>query len=452
MYMKKFQKILVMVLLCTLFGLLFSACGNTGEKAPANKGANTVDSPESPSSTASFSWATWCLSEESLEPTYDAMAKTFISKNPNVQIEYVTYPYANYKDQLIISAAAENSPDISHIKAEWLPELIDVGSLMDLTGVLSDKLKEDYFPSFLEGVTVDGKILAAPWFNNPMAMFYNKTLLTKAGIQELPKNWDELMDAAYKISALGADENGNKIYGYAIPITKAEPAFGYNFFSHMWAWGGEFMNEKGEIVINTPENVAAFDELRQLIKDEITPNGATCKDIRNLFAQGVIGFYYDLQMCTGVFAQASPKGEAFAEEYGAMVIPEKNGPNGFAYTTEHHLAVAKTATETEMIGKFIDHMTGKEVIQLLYDAGMGKMPDRKSVAELEIFSNPADEITKAFVAALDTVRTLPTRDAAFSLADEAFADAMAKLSISNDSTEKIVADLEETVKELYGQK
>lgn len=450
--MKKFRQILAAVLACMLLGFLFSACSNTNEKPTiSNEEAAISNSTGNTSAPVSFTWATWCLSEESLEPTYDAMAKTFMSKNPNAQIEYVTYPYANYKDQLIISAAADNAPDISHIKAEWMPDLIDIGSLMDLSNVLSDELKEDYYPNFLSGVTVDGKVLAAPWFNNPMAMFYNKTLMEKAGIKELPKNWDELMDAAYKISQLGTDENGNKIYGYAIPITKAEPAFGYNFFSHMWAWGGEFMNEKGEIVINTPENVAAFDELRQLIKDEITPNGATCRDIRNLFAQGVVGFFYDLQMCTGVFAQASPKGEAFAEEYGAMVIPEKDGPNGFAYTTEHLLAVAKTAKETDMIEKYIEHLTGKEVIQLLYDAGMGKMPDRKSVAELEIFSNPKDDITKAFVAALDTVRTLPTRDAAFTLADEAFADAMAKLSISSDSTEKIVADLEKTVKELYGQ-
>jgi ABC-type glycerol-3-phosphate transport system substrate-binding protein len=284
-----------------------------------------------------------------------------------------------------------------------------------------------------------------------MALFYNKTLLAKAGVTDLPQTWGELMDTARKISALGTDENGNKIYGYAIPITKVEPAFGYNFFSHMWAHHGEFIDENGNIVINTPENVAAFEELRGLIADEITPNGATCRDIRNLFAQGFIGFFYDLQMCVGVFEAASPKGADFADEYGAMVIPEIDGPNGFAYTTEHLLAVSKTAKETEAISRFLTFMTGNDVLQILYDGGMGKMPDRVSVAEMDIFANPDSEITKAFVNALGTVRSLPTSNSAFSLADEAFADAMTLLSISSDSTEKIVADLDERVKELYGQ-
>lgn len=402
-------------------------------------------------SQVTITWGTWCMSEESLAPTYQKMLDVFMERNPDIKIECVTYPYANYKDQMVIAAVANNAPDVMHIKADWMRDLIELGALMELNDVMDAELQADYFPSFLQGVSYDGKIMAAPWFNNPMAMFYNKTLLEKAGVTELPQNWGELMEAARKISALGTDENGNKIYGYAIPITKAEPAFGYNFFSHMWAHHGEYIDANGNIVINSPENVAAFDELRTLVADEITPNGATCRDIRNLFAQGVIGFFYDLQMAVGVFEAASPKGADFAKEYGAMVIPEIDGPNGFAYTTEHLLAVSKNAKETEAIDRFLSFMSSGDVLQILYDGGMGKMPDRVSVADRDIFANPKSEITKAFVAALGTVRSLPTSNSAFALADEAFADAMTLLSISSDSTEKIVADLDARVKELYEQ-
>ena len=79
------------------------------------------------------------------------------------------------------------------------------------------------------------------------------------------------------------------------------------------------------------------------------------------------------------------------------------------------------------------------------------MPDRSSVAEMEIFTNPDKELTKGFVAAVPTARSLPCDNTAFMQADEAFMDALAQLTISEDSVEKIVADLDARVKELYGR-
>jgi multiple sugar transport system substrate-binding protein len=68
-----------------------------------------------------LTWATWAIAEEALKPTYMAMITTFMKDHPDVKIKPVTYPYAQYLDQLIISAASGNAPDIAHIKSEWLP-------------------------------------------------------------------------------------------------------------------------------------------------------------------------------------------------------------------------------------------------------------------------------------------------------------------------------------------
>jgi len=80
------------------------------------------------------------------------------------------------------------------------------------------------------------------------------------------------------------------------------------------------------------------------------------------------------------------------------------------------------------------------------------MPARSSVTEMEIFKNPAKEITKAFVAQLASARSLPGMHESFMLADEAFVDTLALLTISKDPVDKIVKDLDAKVKELYGQK
>ena len=455
--MKSCKRVLLLLLAGILVLSLFSGC-NSGTKTETTQASTSAAAATAAQTTAdsnekkTFSWATWALSEESLKPTYTAMAQTFMDANPNVTIETVAYPYAQYKDQLVISAAASNAPDIAHVKAEWVPALLKLGALQNLNDVLSPELKKDYFEAILNGVTVDGKIISAPWFTNPYALYYNKTLMEKAGIKELPKNWTELMAAARKISALGKDANGNKIYGYALSNNKSAPGSGYNFFPHMWTYGGDFCDANGNITIYTPENVKAFEEAKSLYVDEISPNGSTFKDLRNLFAQGCIGFYYDLEMAQGPIAEASPKGEEFAKEYSAMVLPAMDGLNGYAYITEHHLAIFNTCKELPTVAAFADHMSGKVVLQILFDAGMGKMPARTSVTEMEIFKNPAKEITKAFVAQLATARSLPGMHESFMLADEAFVDTLALLTISKDPVDKIVKDLDAKVKELYGQK
>jgi hypothetical protein len=67
------------------------------------------------------------------------------------------------------------------------------------------------------------------------------------------------------------------------------------------------------------------------------------------------------------------------------------------------------------------------------------------------FANPSDPFTATFVKQLETAVIPPTYQAHFAEADEAFADALAELTISDDSTEDIVANLDAEVKLLYGQ-
>lgn len=397
-----------------------------------------------------ITWATWCVSEEALKPTYMAIANTYMEQHPDVEIEVVTWPYAQYKDQLIISAAADNAPDIAHVKKEWLPELLEMGVLRDLTNVITDEVKNDYIPSILEAATVDGKVMSAPWFNNDYALYYNKTLMAKAGIETVPTTWSELIEDIKKISALGSDEFGNKIYGYACLSSKNEVGTGYNFLPHMWAYGGNLLDENGNVIIDSPENLAAFTEMADLFLSGDCPNGLSAIDIRNLFAQGIVGFYYDLEMAAGVFDNASPKGSDFRDEYGVMCIPAADGPDGAGYIIEHHLAVFNTADEDDVLSDFITYMTGDTVLQILYDGGMGKLPDRISVLNNDTFTNPDNPMTKVFIDSLNSAKSLPNNKAAFMLCDEKFQDALAKLAVGTDPAQ-VVKELDADCKALYGQ-
>ena len=432
---KVFSLIVIFSLLCTTLVL----AGGSQETAETGDTMEVV------------TWASWALAEESLKPIYMSMIEEFMRQNPDIKVETVAYPYAQYKDQIIISAAAGNAPDVVHIKEEWVPPLMGLDALLPLDDYMDPQARADFFPEILGGVTYNGSVMCMPWFNNPYALYYNKTLMEKAGVDSLPQDLNELFEAARKISALGADENGNKIYGYLQPNSKTEPGVGYNFFPVMWGFGGKFTNADGSINIYSPENIKAFKTAKALYDDDISPNGATFKDARNLFAQGVIGFYYDIEMAAAPINAASPKGDAFSEEYSTTVIPQENGPDGYGYLIQHHNVVFKSCEHKAAAVKLAEFLAGPEVLQILYDAGMGKMPARKSVLDMEIFTNPAKSLSKAFINAMPTARPLPTGAENFMLAEEAIADALTLLTITDDSVETVVKDLDVQIKELYGQ-
>jgi len=434
----------VICLLLAVFLLISPMVFATGseEMKTTEKGADE---------TVTITWASWALAEESLKPTYMAMVNEFMRQNPNVKVETVAYPYSQYKDQIIISAAGGNAPDVVHVKEEWIPPLMDLDCLLPLNEYIDPEIRDDYFPSILDGATYDGNIMCAPWFNSPYALFYNKTLMAKAGITELPTTLSELFEDARKISALGADENGNKIYGYLQCNSKKETGVGYNFFPVMWGFGGEFVDENGNVVINSPENIEAFKAIKGIYCDKISPNGTDFKDARNLFAQGLIGFYYDIEMAKGAIALASAKGNEFEKEYSTMVIPSETGPDGYGYLVQHHNVVMKSAKNQEAAVKLATFLAGPEVLKILFDAGMGKMPARESVLSLDFFSHPESPLSQAFINALATARPLPTGNDKFILADEKIADTLTMLASPNTDVEKAVANLDEQVKELYGQ-
>lgn len=427
----KFTKFLAIALsLLMVFGMLAS-CGKT-ENPPATDPAGSSDSQsaektDTPASKpVTLKWASWALAEEKLYPTYAAMANTFMEANKDITIEMDgSQAYSTYLDQLIVSAIGGTAPNVAHIKAEWLPQLLETGAVKAVVGI-SDAVMKDYSAGAISGVTVDGEMVAMPWFANTEALFYNKALLERAGVKaEDIKSWSDLLAAAEKISALGED-----IYGLAFPDSEVEPGEGYNILPALWANGGEFMKD-GKVTLNTDAGIKTYTQLQEIFKKGLSPKGATLKDLRNLFGQGKIGFYYDLQAVISTCASAAANEEEFYKNFGCMVIPGADA-NGSGYLVTHLLVVFDTTTDEQMpaMAKFLEHMSSDVVINILYEAGQGKMSSRASVNE-KVFAN-ADATTQVYVKAMTTAKDLPGTQISLSEADTIMVKGLSRIANGED--------------------
>lgn len=428
----KFTKFLAIALsLLMVFGMLAS-CGKPENPPVTTDPAGTSDSQATEKTDApatkpvTLKWASWALAEEKLYPTYAAMANTFMEANKDITIEMDgSQAYSTYLDQLIVSAIGGTAPNVAHIKAEWLPQLLETGAVKAVVGI-SDNVMKDYSAGAISGVTVDGEMVAMPWFANTEALFYNKALLERAGVKaEDIKSWDDLLAAAEKISALGDD-----IYGLAFPDSEVETGEGYNILPALWANGGEFMKD-GKVTLDTDAGIKTYTQLQEVFKKGLSPKGATLKDLRNMFGQGKIGFYYDLQAVISTCASAAANEEEFYKNFGCMVIPGADA-NGSGYLVTHLLVVFDTTTDEQMpaMAKFLEHMSSDVVINILYEAGQGKMSSRASVNE-KVFAN-ADETTQVYVKAMTTAKDLPGTQISLSEADTIMVKGLSRIANGED--------------------
>lgn len=383
----------------------------------------------------------------------DCLTKVFdnfkATNGDKVDLQVVGSSYADTLNTLLVQAAAGNGPDVAMIKAEWIPQFLELDVLAPIQDVISDEAKADYGDS-LSAYTVDGNLIALPFFSQGYAMFYNKDLLQKAGITELPTTFDELLADSQKISGLGKDDNGNTIYGLGLVNSGLEVAEGYNIFPWLWARGGDFLDSNGNVVLNSEPNLKAFTEIQALYANGVSPKGLSYKEMRNLFASGDLGFFWDLQSQTASFAKASALGDDFINHIGAFPIPGANKGDGVGYVSDVVLVVFKTTKDLNAAGIVTEYLGSEATIQVMYDFGKGKMSARESVME-HVFANVNDSITQAYVEAMNTSRRLPGMNIAFSDADQAITNSVTRMATGVDPA-KVLAALDAEVKGLYNQK
>lgn len=444
--MKKF----IAMLLALAMVLSLAACGSKTDAPAETKAQTAAEKPaatektEAPAPAAepvTLTWGSWVFAEDSVRPIYQEMADLYNETNEyntTISTEYF-YSYADYLSTLLIDVAGGNGPDVAHIKAEWLPQLLALGVVKPLDGYISADVLADYSQSAIDSVTVDGSMMALPWFSNTCALLVNTDLCEQAGVDYTAiASWDDLLAAAEKISALGSD-----IYGLAIPDSNGvEAGEGYNTFPALWARGGEFEKD-GTILLTSDESVAAYTDLQNLFVKKISTAASanSLKELRNLFGAGKIGFYWDIESGIVTAASAAEDEAAYYARTQAMTIPGADAA-GHGYLIAHELVVFDSCSDEKMeaMGHFLDFMSGADVIDILYRNGQGKMSSRSTVMT-EVFKDctavkqEKGGYTYAYVKAMDSAKALPSANIHFQDADAMLTDMLTELAQGGDVAE-----------------
>jgi trehalose/maltose transport system substrate-binding protein len=163
-----------------------------------------------------------------------------------------TDQFAQYKLWL-----AAGNPDIDVYMTDviWAPQLSE--QFLDLTEPAKDVIA-DHFPSIVESQTVDGKLVALPFFTDAPALYYRKDLLEKHGA-EVPETWTELTETAQKVMDAERAEGAGDLWGY---VWQGNAYEGLTCNALEWIksnGGGQIVEADGTVSVFNDNAVAALE-------------------------------------------------------------------------------------------------------------------------------------------------------------------------------------------------
>ncbi|OIJ34798.1 sugar ABC transporter substrate-binding protein [Microbacterium sp. LCT-H2] len=326
----------------------------------------------------------------------------FTKDNPDIKVNLEVQSWDNLEKVISTKVQAGEAPDIYN--GGPFAGFVEDELLYPVEEVVSDDVYSDFQDSFLANAEVDGTAYALPMIASARALFVNNDLLSQAGV-EAPTDWDSLLDAATKVSALGGG-----VAGYGMPLGSEEA----QAEAAVWLWGGGgSFGDASEITIDTPENLVGAEQIKKMIDAGATqadPGSTQRSPLMDIFIQGKIGMQVGLPPTVGQIADNNPD-----LDYSIVPIPTKDGSPFTLGVMDQLMAFENDGDKQEAITKFLDYFYSPEVYVPWVQAE-GFLPVTKSGAE----ELSGEESLKPFLDVLPDAQFYPSTNPKWSAADGAF--------------------------------
>ncbi len=290
------------------------------------------------------------------------LTEDFTAKNPDIQLEWVTLEENVLRERVTTDIATKGGQyDIVTIGNYEVPIWAKQGWLVSLDGLGADYDVDDLLPAIRGGLSVDGKLYAAPFYGESAMIMYRKDLFEKAGLT-MPDSptWEFIGEAARKITDRNADINGICLRGKA--------GWGENmaFLTALNnSFGGRWFDEKWQPQFDQPEWKASLQFYVDMMKDA-GPQGASSNGFNEnltLFQQGKCGMWIDATVAASFVS--NPKDSTVADKVGYAIFPDTGNGNHGHWLWSWNLAVPASSTKAEAAQKFIAWATSKGYTELV---------------------------------------------------------------------------------------
>ncbi len=285
-------------------------------------------------------------------------------------------------------AAKSDKIDIFQIDVVW-PGIL-ANYFLDLNQFVAPDNLDDYFPTLIANNTVDGKLIAIPWFADAGLLYYRKDLLDKYQLKA-PETWADLEAAAKKVTA---GESGMEGY-----VWQGKAYEGLTCNALEWIdsnGGGTLLDNAGQVTFNNAQAAKAIDRAKSWI-GTISPQGVLSYDeeaARGAFQSGKAVFMRNWPYAWALLnaADSPVKGKV-----GVAPLPagEGQGAKHAATLGGQSLAVSKYSAHPKEAVDLIRYLTGPEeekrrAVKGSFNPSLKSVYDQPELKNDPFFSHFAD--------------------------------------------------------------
>ena len=322
----------------------------------------------------------------------DRVAKTEaiidqFTKDTGVEVKLVGVAEDQFTQTLTSAAAAGELPDVigslslASVRTLAANELLDT----DASASVIESVGADTFSQEALALTSDGDTqLSVPSEIWSQLLIYRTDLFEDAGL-EPPETYDEILAAAAELDS--AD-----VAGFVGP-TAAGDSFTQQTFEHIaLANGCELVDEAGEVTLDSPECVGAFDFYGNLVSDYSVPGAQDVDTVRAAYFSGkaamIVWSTFILDEMAALRNDALPSCPECREDPTFLAknsgfVTALQGPDGEepAQFGEVISWAIPTGSATEQAQQFVEYLVSDAYVDWIAIAPEGKFPARPGTEE-----------------------------------------------------------------------
>ncbi len=256
------------------------------------------------------------------EVTFEKIMQDFKKAHPNIEVKFrATYEgYEDGTNTILRESVSNTLPDVTMQGLNRQAILVEKGiakSLEPFIAKEADFEKDGYHQAMLTLSTFGEDVYGLPFAVSLPVAYYNMELMQKGGVTELPKTWNDVVDACKTMKEAGV--KNPLFWGWNVTG---------NWFlqAMMWSQGAPTIKD-GKANFGGPEGLKSLETMNMMFRGCDMQN-LSWKDALASFSAGEIGMMYWSTSALGAVERAKGDFEMKTNEFPGFDGPPQGLPAG----------------------------------------------------------------------------------------------------------------------------